>query len=158
MNSFYQFIHGNYGYLINGIVIVFCVLVFAFINMYMYGAVRSAYQRARLQLINAMQRNSGHNVFSYNYQAQRLNRLGVTYYSHGRVTPTVYLSYKIAALAAGFAVGMMFNPLIGVIFAFLGYIIPDKVIEQRNREDNQKMLGSIMNIYDVMLLQINSGE
>ena len=70
----------------------------------------------------------------------------------------MYLSYKIAALAAGFAVGMMFNPLIGVIFAFLGYIIPDKVIEQRNREDNQKMLGSIMNIYDVMLLQINSGE
>ena len=63
-----------------------------------------------------------------------------------------------SALAAGFAVGMMFNPLIGVIFAFLGYIIPDKVIEQRNREDNQKMLGSIMNIYDVMLLQINSGE
>ena len=51
MNSFYQFIHGNYGYLINGIVIVFCVLVFAFINMYMYGAVRSAYQRARLQLL-----------------------------------------------------------------------------------------------------------
>ena len=49
MNSFYQLIHGNYGYLINGIVIVFCVLVFAFINMYMYGAVRSAYQRARLR-------------------------------------------------------------------------------------------------------------
>ena len=46
----------------------------------------------------------------------------------------------------------------GVILAVLGYIIPDKVIEQRNREDNQKMLGSIMNIYDVMLLQINSGE
>lgn len=158
MNNACQLIDNYYPFIINIIIFLFCGLVFAFIITYMYAAIKNAYQRARLQLINAMQRNVGHNVFSYNYQAQRLSKLGVSYYSHGRVTPTVYLTYKITALVAGFVFGMLFNPFIGLIFAVCGYIAPDKVIEHRNNEDNQKMLGSIMNIYDVILLQINSGE
>lgn len=158
MNSVYTFVDKYFDYIINGIIILCCILVSAFIILYMYGAIGNAYKRARLQLINAMQRNTGRNVFSYNYQARRLNKLGVNYYSHGRVTPVVYLLYKIGALMAGFTVGMMLNPLAGLFFAGIGYFVPDKAIEYRNREDNRKMLGSIMNIYDVILLQINSGE
>lgn len=158
MNRILQFIDSNYSYMITGITIVLCALVLAFILTYMYGAIRSAYQRAKLQLVSAMQHNKGHSVFSYNYQAQRLNKLGVTYYTHGKVTPLVYLTYKIAALTAGFIIGMMFNFPLGIVLAFIGYIIPDKLIEQRNKDDNKKMLSSVMNIYDIMLLQINSGE
>lgn len=152
------FMQDYYKYIMHGVIVLLCILVGAFIVVYMYGAVKNAYIRAHEQLINAMKNNSGRNVFSYNYQMQRLNRLGVTYYSHGRVTPTVYLTYKILALIAGFSAGMLFDPFAGIILGVLGYIVPDRLIEARNTEDNEKMLGSIMNIYDIILLQINSGE
>ena len=158
MSEILRFIDNNYLYMVTGITIVLCVLVFVFIQRYMYGAIRSTYQRAKLQLVNAMQHNKSHSALSYNYQAQRLNKLGVTYYTRGKVTPLVYLTYKIAALTAGFIIGMMFNFPLGIVLAFTGYIIPDKLIEQRNKDDNKKMLSSVMNIYDIMLLQINSGE
>lgn len=158
MSEILRFIDNNYLYMVTGITIVLCVLVFLFIQRYMYGAIRSTYQRAKLQLVNAMQHNKSHSALSYNYQAQRLNKLGVTYYTRGKVTPLVYLTYKIAALTAGFIIGMMFNFPLGIVLAFIGYIIPDKLIEQRNKDDNKKMLSSVMNIYDIMLLQINSGE
>ena len=45
----------------------------------------------------------------------------------------------------------------GIILAVSGYMLPDMFMELRNKEDNEKMLGSIMDIYDVMLLQINAG-
>lgn len=153
-----MFMNDYYIYIMHGIILVFSILVFVFINIYMYGAVKNAYRMARLQLVSAMKLNRGRNVFSYNYQSQRLGKLGVTYYSHGKVTPTVYLTYKITALIAGFVTGMLFNPVIGVVMGITGYIMPDKLIEARNRQDNEKMLGSIMDIYDIVLLQINSGE
>ena len=152
MSEILRFIDNNYLYMVTGITIVLCVLVFVFIQRYMYGAIRSTYQRAKLQLVNAMLHNKSHSALSYNYQAQRLNKLGVTYYTRGKVTPLVYLTYKIAALTAGFIIGMMFNFPLGIV------LIPDKLIEQRNKDDNKKMLSSVMNIYDIMLLQINSGE
>ena len=72
----------------------------------------------KLQLVNAMQHNKSHSALSYNYQAQRLNKLGVTYYTRGKVTPLVYLTYKIAALTAGFIIGMMFNFPLGISISF----------------------------------------
>ena len=55
MSEILRFIDNNYLYMVTGITIVLCVLVFVFIQRYMYGAIRSTYQRAKLQLVNAMQ-------------------------------------------------------------------------------------------------------
>lgn len=151
------FIQNYYDYIMQGVIILLCLLAAAFIMVYMYGAVKDAYKRAHEQLVNAMKRSTGKNIFSYNYQAKRLNNLGVTYYSHGRITPVVYLIYKILILVTGLAAVIMSDPLMGIILAVSGYLLPDMFMELRNKEDNEKMLGSIMDIYDVMLLQINAG-
>ena len=151
------FIQNYYDYIMQGVIILLCLLAAAFIMVYMYGAVKDAYKRAHEQLVNAMKRSTGKNIFSYNYQAKRLNTLGVTYYSHGRITPVVYLIYKILILVTGLAAAIMSDPLMGIILAVSGYLLPDMFMELRNKEDNEKMLGSIMDIYDVMLLQINAG-
>ena len=151
------FIQNYYDYIMQGVIILLCLLAEAFIMVYMYGAVKDAYKRAHEQLVNAMKRSTGKNIFSYNYQAKRLNRLGVVYYSHGRITPVVYLIYKILILVTGLAAAIMSDPLMGIILAVSGYMLPDMFMELRNKEDNEKMLGSIMDIYDVMLLQINAG-
>ena len=67
-----MFMNDYYGYIMHGIILALSILVFVFINIYMYGAVKNAYRMARLQLVSAMKLNRGRNVFSYNYQSQRL--------------------------------------------------------------------------------------
>ena len=38
------------------------------------------------------------------------------------------------------------------------YFLPDFMCKKRNNRDNRDMLASLMDVYDVILLQVNSGE
>ena len=51
-----MFMNDYYRYIMHGIILVLSILVFVFINIYMYGAVKNAYRMARLQLVSAMKR------------------------------------------------------------------------------------------------------
>ena len=52
----------------------------------------------------------------------------------------------------------MFNPILAAVCAPAAFFYPDIRAIVRNRQDNMRMLGSIMDVYDVVYLQTNAGE
>ncbi len=140
------------------------VIVLFFLSMYLFAehAIADSYDIVREQLKNrmsyAMSRADKNKFFSYEYIKQRLDAWGVTYYSKGKITPLVYLSGKVFCAAAGFAVGLMFGMAFAPVFAVAAYFYPDIHAKLRNRRDNEKMLESIMDVYDVVFLQTDAGE
>ena len=89
---------------------------------------------------------------------KRLDALGITYYSRGKITPRIYIAGKLICAAAGVAIGWMFNPILAAVCAPAAFFYPDIRAIVRNRQDNMRMLGSIMDVYDVVYLQTNAGE
>ena len=89
---------------------------------------------------------------------KRLDALGITYYSRGKVTPKTFVAGKLVCAVMGLMVGFMFNPFLAVVGAAAGFFLPDMRASLRNKRDNEKMLGSIMDVYDVVYLQTNAGE
>lgn len=139
------------------------VLLF-FLSMYFFAAHgivdRYAVVKEKLagRLSAAMSRADKSRTFSYEYIQLRLDSWGVTYYSKGRITPPVYLGGKLFCVVAGFAAGLMFDPLFAVGLAVAAYFYPDIHARMRNSRDNERMLCSIMDVYDVVFLQTNAGE
>ena len=89
---------------------------------------------------------------------KRLDALGVTYYSRGKITPRTFIAGKMLCAAAGLILGLILNPPMAIVFAVPAFFYPDIRATARNRRDNMKMLGSIRDVYDVVYLQTNAGE
>lgn len=140
------------------------VLMSVFLLMYMFAAdaVADRYELVRRRLagslLGAMNRAGENNIFSYEYIQTRLDAWGVTYHSKGRITPPVYLCGKLFCGAAGLVVSLMLNPAFMPVCAAAAFFYPDIHARMRNRDDNEKMLASIMDVYDVVFLQLNAGE
>lgn len=115
---------------------------------------RKLYDRLSSAMINA----DKDSPFSYEYIQRRLDAWGVTYYSRGKITPLVYLSGKMFCVIAGFAAGAMFGIVAAFVFAVPAFFYPDIHARIRNHRDNEKMLPSIMDVYDVVYLQTDAGE
>lgn len=156
-----RFIVSYSDYIKSGLILISCVLFFAALRLYVADAIADRYKAVKKEMLarlsDAMHRTKRKNAFSYEHQQMRLDALGVTYYSKGRMTPLVYLGSKMAGLTAGLFIGFMFSPAAGIVLAAACYIFPDYYAKERNKRDNGKMLKSIMNVYDVILLQTNSG-
>lgn len=101
---------------------------------------------------------TGRRLFSYETVKKKLDALGVTYYSKGKTTPKVYVTMKAVYAVTGFAAGLLLSPAAAVIIAAAAFFYPDMRAELVNRKDNIRMLGSIMDVYDVVYLQTNAGE
>lgn len=142
--------------------LVSIILFFFYMRKYVMEGAYDRYLLVKKEMMDrlslAMNKNTGKNIFSYSYQKKRLDAYGVTYYSKGRITPLNYLMYKIVAMAAVFVAGMSKGLPAAILLMIVVWIIPEWYIKERNRRDNEKMLGSLMAVYDVILLQINSGE
>lgn len=146
------------------------LLFLIFIIVYMAGATDSYKQtaaRIKAGIVKAYNDRTRTEKFrlSYNSRKEALDRLGVTYYSKGKISPLVVMIYKMAVpfIAVLFAVTVngvrhgLFVPVLAAAVAVL-YAAPKQLAKQRNKKDNEKMLGSIIDIYDIILLQLNSGE
>lgn len=152
----------NIAYIRSALMIV--VLLLFFLSMYLFAAhaIVDRYMLARHSLYSklsaAMMGADKDNIFSYEYIQKQLDAWGVTYYSKGRITPLVYLCGKVFCAAAGFAAGLMFSIVFAFVFAVAAFFYPDFHAKLRNRRDNEKMLPSIMDVYDVVFLQTDAGE
>ena len=146
------------------------LLFLVFIIVYLAGATDSYKQtaaRIKEGIVKAYNDSTRTEKFrlSYNSRKEELDRLGVTYYSKGKITPLVVMIYKMAVpfIAVLFAVTVngvrrgLFVPVLAAAVAVL-YAAPKQLAKQRNKKDNERMLGSIIDIYDIILLQLNSGE
>ncbi len=139
---------------------VICLCYFLMFYFYVFDSVRNVYEVARERVRNqvdlVMTRNKT-GTFSYDAQQERLDRLGVTYRTKGKITPLVYLSYKFLMVLLGVLIGLSINFLFGILIGVGMWVIPDLISTQRNKKDNIEMLRSIMDMYDVILLQMPSG-
>lgn len=150
------------GSIIHVIRLLVCVMCFIMLAVFSSTAWRDKYSMIKntieSSVMNVMQRNKNtRSMFSYEYCKERLDRSGVTYYSRGHVTPLVYLVYKVGCIIAGIVLTFT-SGITGILLAVAAYVIPDYLAKSRNTHDNRQMLGGIMDVYDVILLQVNSGE
>ncbi len=156
------FLIGNIAYIRSVLMAVALGLFFLLMYKFAAHAIVDRYVMARRRLydkLSSAMMNADKDIpFSYEYIQRRLDAWGVTYYSRGKITPLVYLSGKIFCVIAGFAAGLMFNIVFAFAFAVLAFFYPDFHAKIRNRRDNEKMLPSIMDVYDVVYLQTDAGE
>ena len=160
MQTIFDWINLSKTWLNYAVPAVICVLFFLMLYFYIFNSVRDIYkvvrQRVHDQIDLVMTRNKS-GTFSYDAQKDRLDRLGVTYRTKGKVTPLVYLSYKFLIVILGFLLGLLGNIMLGFLFGVVGWFLPDFLSSRRNKKDNEEMLPSIKAIYDVILLQLPSG-
>lgn len=160
LQSVYRWIDLNAFWLNSTVPIVLCMFFFLMLYLYVFTSARDVYkvakQRVRDQIDLVLTRNKS-GTFSYDAQKERLDRLGVTYRTGGRVTPIVYLSYKALVVCIGIIVILSGDLLLGLLIGIGGWIIPDLLSVSRNTKDNNEMLSSIMSMYNVILLQMTSG-
>lgn len=152
----------EYATKLNRCVILFSVcMLFLFLYKYAAGAIIDRYKIQVERLAGKIERryrDSKNRFVSYEQTQELLDSLGVTYYSHGKITPTVWLGYKLAAAMCGLVVGFVFHPVFGILFAILAFKLPELYAKERDARDNEKMLKDIMNIYDIVCLQLATGE
>lgn len=170
MGAVADFFSLHYSMMAVMLAVIISLLFLVFMIVYLAGATDSYKQtaaRIKEGIVKAYNDSTRTEKFrlSYNSRKEELDRLGVTYYSKGKITPLVVMIYKMAVpfIAVLFAVTVngvrrgLFVPVLAVAVAVL-YAAPKQLAKQRNKKDNEKMLGSIIDIYDIILLQLNSGE
>lgn len=82
-----------------------------------------------------------------------LKQNGVYFAYKEKITPDEYGPLRVMiGLLAGIFLGM-FMPVLAVPGFVLGYIIPPMLIKQGNDSDNDSMLESIKDIYDILKIQ-----
>lgn len=148
------------GYVKIGLVVILCFIFFLMMYLFAAAAIKDRYEFAREQLrkgLSQYMRETKWNFFNYYYLQKFLDNVGATYYSKGAVTPLVFMSYKLLSLIVGFLVGLIFHPVLGVLIAMIAFTLPNRRMKKRNDKDNEAMMRDIMSIYDVVLLQTNSG-
>lgn len=82
-----------------------------------------------------------------------LKQNGIYFAYKEKITPDEYGPLRIMI---GLLVGIclaMFEPLLAVPGFLLGYLIPPQLIKQGNDSDNESMLESIKDIYDILKIQ-----
>lgn len=165
-----NYLHLHYGVISMVLAGIISLLVMTFIIVYMTGAA-SAYQQAAAELKAGLVRAYNNRIqtekykLSYNSKRAELDCLGVTYYTKGKLTPIVCMIYKAAVPFAALIAAVTLNRITPGVFIpalvaalILMYAAPKAVAQHRNKRDNELMLPSIIDIYDIILLQLNSGE
>ncbi len=138
-----------------------CLTAFLILAEYSKGALRDRYEIIKQSLtsgiMSRLKSSTKKSMFAYDYCSEQLDSLGVTYYSKGRFTPLMYVVYKIGCVIIGALMSLAVGaPALVIMLA--AYFLPDFMCKKRNNRDNRDMLASLMDVYDVILLQVNSGE
>ena len=111
---------------------------------------------AKQKLERGMQ-SSSVRIFNYAELDAYLKRTGVFYMSGGKLDPLGYLAIRFGAALFGLAVGTKFSIAIGLGFMVALFFLPDFIINESNKSDNNKMLEDIKNVYDTLRIQSKAG-
>ena len=141
--------------------VVICIISFLVLAEYSRGALHDRYELIKQSLssglMSRLRKNTKKSMFAYDYCRDQLDSFGVTYYSNGSITPMTYVVYKIGCVVGGLLISMAVGTP-ALIIMLAAYFMPDLICKKRNARDNREMLASLMDVYDVILLQVNSCE
>lgn len=94
---------------------------------------------------------------SYERMERFLLSHGAGYLFQGRLTPEVFLGWKLGAgMLLGLALGSVL-PGLAAAGLFVGFFLPDWMLRLSNEADNEKILPDMKNVYDTLRIQTKAG-
>lgn len=96
--------------------------------------------------------------FSYERISDVLKKKGITFLFGEAANPFTYLVVKFLCALICLALGISLQGiLLGIIFAALGFFVPDLIVNLVNDIDNDEMMPDIKAVYDTLKIQAKSG-
>lgn len=151
----------NYGERLDtALKILICASVFIFMLKYGAGRTLDRYEESRKNIMDELHdrmNKSSKSMFNYKYQQSRLDKLGVSYRTNYKVTPVEYMVIRFILALGLMIVSATINPLLSVVGAIVGFVLPDIIINEINKQDNNNMTEDLIDVYSCILLQASSG-
>lgn len=96
-------------------------------------------------------------IFDYDRMEEFLLANGGTFHYGKWVEPIKFLIMRFLTAILLFSIAIRFNGILAVICAILGYQLPEMMLVYLNKRDNDRMVGQIKTVYNVLSVQIESG-
>lgn len=93
----------------------------------------------------------------YQSVAARLCKNGAVFHFGKWMEPGSFLGLSIALAGIGLVIGVQWTMVYGVIFAVVGYFLPEILMRYLNFRDNERMLPEIKLIYNGLEMQLQAG-
>lgn len=95
---------------------------------------------------------------SYEKTALYLRKKGADVHFGEWINPSTYLILNICCAILGFILGTFgVSPLVGIVGAFVGFILPRILIDEMDKSDSKKMTDQISTLYNTLQIQISAG-
>lgn len=115
-----------------------------------------AYMVTRQSFLNSMKAST---IKSFNYDAveQYINSSGLAFMTNYKMTPLLYVLFRIFLGIFLMIVGLQENLIMGLALLPIGYFGLDFIINMSDKADNDKMLADIEDVYDTLRIQTKAG-
>lgn len=115
-----------------------------------------AYMVTRQSFLNSMKAST---IKSFNYDAveQYINSSGLAFMTNYKMTPLLYVLFRILLGIFLMIVGLQENLIMGLALLPIGYFGLDFIINMSDKADNDKMLADIEDVYDTLRIQTKAG-
>lgn len=115
-----------------------------------------AYMVTRESFLNGMKSTS---IRAFNYDAveQYINESGLAFMTDYKMTPLMYILLRVGLALFLMIIGIQINVLYGLALLPIGYFGLDFIINMSDKDDNNKMLADIEDVYDTLRIQTKAG-
>ncbi|MBE5866061.1 MAG: hypothetical protein E7292_07605 [Lachnospiraceae bacterium] len=93
----------------------------------------------------------------YQNTDRKLCKNGAVFHFGKWLNPGSFLALSVVLAGIGFIVGIQWKTVYGILFAGLGYILPEILMRYLNYRDNERMLPEIKLIYNGLEMQLQAG-
>ena len=114
------------------------------------------YNDTRESFLNGMR---GTSIKTFNYDAieQYINASGLAFMTDYKITPLTYMGLRIGLALFMMILGIQINLLLGLVLVPVGYFGVDFIVNMSDKDDNEKMLADIEDVYDTLRIQTKAG-
>ena len=93
----------------------------------------------------------------YQNTDRKLCKNGAVFHFGKWLNPGSFFALSVVLAGIGFIVGIQWKTVYGILFAGLGYILPEILMRYLNYRDNERMLPEIKLIYNGLEMQLQAG-
>lgn len=110
------------------------------------------------RLLDSSGKRMKKNERKYTEKRLYLSQIGVNYLMKRTVLPEEYFLFRVSlAIGIGILGMLIFSIGMGILFGFLGYCLPETVLQKNNEKNNKKMLRDVKVIYDTIQIKTQGG-
>jgi len=151
-----DFISNYFNVIVYIIVGIISILVFFLMAKIKWGKTKNIFEDSLSNLeLKLKVAKSG--LFSFDKIAYKLKSKGVYYLTNDRLTPGMYIVIKFMTMMFVFIVTFEFNKLFTIVITIIAFFLPDILIDLSNKNDNEKMMTDIKNMFDIIKIHTRAG-